>query len=170
MQDIWLYILPAALVLIICIYYFERALGMERSRQKFEQLREAKKNSYPMQIQAYERLTLYMERINPESLIPRLISAESSAIAFQNTLISAIREEFEHNLSQQLYVSNNAWLLVVKAKESITQLVNVSMAELPQNGTAIDLSKNILQAHASVKKSPTSVAITALKEEFTSIL
>lgn len=164
-NEILVIALPVILAIVIGIYYYERTLQAEKSRQKFEHLRQTKKQSLPIQLQAYERLILYLERIHPDSLIPRSINSNDSLITFQNKLIRTIREEFEHNLSQQLYVSNAAWLQIVKAKESLIHLINVATAEQKKEANALDLGKSILQAHASVKKAPTSEAIILLKEE-----
>lgn len=79
-----------------------------------------------MKLQAYERLILYLERIAPEALVGRLKTPESTAEVLKFAMVKTIQKEFEHNLSQQIYVSEEAWSFVVKAKDSLIALVHKS--------------------------------------------
>ena len=105
----------------------------------------------PIRLQAYERLILFLERISPESLVMRLHKPELSSLQFQTMLILAIREEFEHNLSQQVYMSSQAWELVRNAKEDLIKLVNTAATKLNDNATATELSQKIFELSLSEK-------------------
>jgi hypothetical protein len=119
----------------------------------------------PIRLQSYERLVLFLERISPSNLLIRVYNTNLSASQFQMTLIKTIREEFEHNLSQQVYVSSQAWELVKNAKEEMLKLINISMGELNDNASSSDLSKKIFEKSVLTNKLPVTMAIEHLKNE-----
>jgi hypothetical protein len=119
----------------------------------------------PMRLQAYERMAIFLERINPNILITRTHKSGMSARLLQSELTKVIRTEFEHNLSQQIYMSNHAWEMVKTAKEEITKLVNVAASKLPDTATGVDLSQMILQISQQIDKMPTQVALEYIKKE-----
>ncbi len=80
-----------------------------------------------------------------------------------------IRGEFEHNLSQQLYVTPQAWMLIKAAKESLVQLVNAEALQLVPADSSINLSKAIIEAYMQDQKSAHAEAIAYLKEEVQSL-
>ena len=82
---------------------------------------------------------------------------------FQQLLIKTIREEFDHNLSQQLYVSIEAWEKVKTAKEEMIQQINVVAGQLDDNNSSTELSNNLLEM--SVEKSATRKALDFVKTE-----
>lgn len=80
-------------------------------------------------------------------------------------LLATIREEFEHNVTQQIYVSTELWLLTKNAKESLVQLINSSAADMPDELAAMELSKIIIERYAAVDNTPIDMALAALKDE-----
>jgi hypothetical protein len=119
-------------------------------------------------LQAYERVVLLLERISPESLIMRTQKSSMSSKQFQSLLISSIRAEFEHNLSQQIYISQNSWEAVKNAKESIIKLINVAAARLKPEATSAELGKTILEMYVSIEIQPVTSAIKIVKDEISS--
>ena len=73
-------------------------------------------------MRAYERIVLFLERTQPNSILMRQNLTKMNCLQLQTTLLKQIREEFEHNVAQQLYVSREAWALVCNAKESLVKL------------------------------------------------
>jgi hypothetical protein len=118
-----------------------------------------------IRLQAYERMCLFLERINPIQIIPRLNNPEFSVGFFQALLIREIRNEFSHNLAQQLYMSNEAWNLIVKATEEIIVLINNSTSNLNEEASASELSKQILTNVTEYNIRPTEIALDFLKNE-----
>jgi len=104
------------------------------------------KDGYSVQLQltAYERLTLLVDRIALQNIIPRLNNTNFSARDLQQALTQSIREEFEYNISQQIYVSADAWSAVKNLKEQNMLIVNQTASTLPANATGLDLAKNIM--------------------------
>lgn len=122
-------------------------------------------NSITMRLQAFERLTIFLERINPYSLVVRLNSTGESATELQYELIQTVRQEFEHNVSQQIYVSPEAWELVKNAKEEIIQIINNVANSLPLTASSLDLSQALMSVMIDQGETVSSKAIDVIKKE-----
>jgi len=99
----------------------------------------------PIRLQAYERICLLLERISPNNLIPRLNDREFTAQQLQGVLVSEIRSEYNHNLSQQVYMSDEAWMYVSGSVESLVSLINEAGNELTKDSTSLDLARAIFE-------------------------
>ncbi len=119
----------------------------------------------PIRLQAYERMTLLLERISPESLIMRLQHPAMTAKQLQSDMLSAIRSEFDHNLSQQIYISTNAWEVIKNTRENIVKIINTAGDRLKPEASALDFSRVIFEMLMTFEKKPTSVALDFLKSE-----
>jgi len=138
------YTLPV-LVVMTGIYFFLRLFfNREDLKRKAEQKDLLKKETLMLRLQAYERLILLLERMTPSNLIMRLNKSDISAREFHLQLLANIRAEFDHNLAQQLYISNKAWQNIIQAKEEIIKLINFSKENTSDTDSAIKLSKTIL--------------------------
>jgi hypothetical protein len=124
-----------------------------------------KEQTLNIRLQAYERMCLFLERISATQLIPRLNNPEFSVGLFQQILIQEVRNEFGHNLSQQMYMSNEAWEMIVKAMEETILLINNSTLDLDEEASAVELSKRILINTRELGFNPTRDALNFLKEE-----
>ncbi len=162
--------LPALFVFLAGYLALRAMIKNETRRQKSELMFNSMKISLPIRLQAYERLTLLMERISPESVIIRVNQNGMLASDLQSALLSNIRAEWEHNLSQQLYVSNEAWELVKNAKENIIKLINICADKVAPNDSGYDLSRKILELYAELEINPTALAIDFLKKEIKEFL
>lgn len=100
-----------------------------------------------LKLLAYERIILFVERMKPDSLVPRTLSASLTAKEYQQQLIGEIRQEFEYNLSQQLYLSDNAWNVATNFKNNIITLVNTAAAKCEPEKPAAELAKKILEEY-----------------------
>lgn len=119
----------------------------------------------PLRLQAAERLILYLERITPQNLVLRLNRPELSAAEFQAILVKAIREEFDYNLSQQLYVSAQAWEMIKSAKEETISLVNRAAGTIAQGAASADLIKVIFDLSMEKERQSSENAIDFMKKE-----
>lgn len=163
--EILKYLLPAGVVFAASYLIVKNFLDTETKRRLAE-IRLANQSVVtPHRLQAYERMAIFLERINPNILITRTYKSGMSARLLQSELTKVIRTEFEHNLSQQIYMSNHAWEMVKTAKEEITKLVNVAASKLPDTATGVDLSQMILQISQQIDKMPTQVALEYIKKE-----
>lgn len=124
-----------------------------------------KEQVLPTRLQAYERMCLFLERISPTQLVPRVNNPEFSVGLFHQVLIQEIRNEFAHNLSQQMYVSDDAWLLITKAMEEMIVLVNNSMMGVNEDAPGWELGKKVLENVREHNIEPTKDALQFLKDE-----
>lgn len=119
----------------------------------------------PLRLQAYERMSLFLERITPNQLLLRTSGSAYNALEFQQILLREIREEFNHNLAQQVYISASTWEYVTKAVNEVQSLVNQSAGEVEADAPANDLAKKIFERVIQQDIQPCTEAIKVLKEE-----
>jgi hypothetical protein len=118
-----------------------------------------------VRIPAYERLVIMLERIAPSSLVMRQSIASVSAGSLQLELIRSVREEFEHNVSLQIYVSNETWEIVKDAKEEVLEIIKEAYTRVTPVSNGMDLSREIFKLEAAVGNAKIRKAIEAIKSE-----
>jgi len=159
------YTVPSLVVLATAYYLLKMFLDNEAAKTQMQMRLDVQKISLPVRMQAYERLVLLLERIEPAGLLVRTNAPGMNASQFQSTLIQAIRSEFDHNLSQQLYVSTKAWELVRNAREETIKRVNTAAMKLTPEATATDLASLILINDINAEQSTLKAALDFLKSE-----
>lgn len=122
------------------------------------------KVSFVLRIQAYERLTLFLERSKPQSLLMRLMDKTDDKQKLQLLILNTIREEFEHNFSQQIYISESLWQMISLAKDRLIQLINKA-ATSEKVTTAQTLSEELLLQYADEKEDFIEIALQMLRKE-----
>lgn len=120
----------------------------------------------PLRIQAHERMVLFLERISPSSLVMRIHHSGITARELHAELIKTIRAEYEHNLSQQIYLSPGAWEMIQTAKEETAKIINITAEKTHESATGLDLGQAVINVSSQFKQLPTEVAIEYLKKEF----
>ncbi len=158
-------VLPALIVFITAYFLFRDMLENDQRRREFEFRVIHAKEMTPVKLQAYERLTIFLERISPESMLLRHSPHEMTVVEYHQVLLSAIRQEYEHNLSQQIYVSTILWETIRGAKEKLVTLINRSAEELDQNSPGYELSKKIFNEYLDEDPAPVALALADLKKE-----
>ena len=119
----------------------------------------------PLRLQACERFVLFLERIHPSNLVMRLHNPDLTALQLQSLLTRTIREEFEYNLSQQLYISQHSWELIKNAKEETIAMVNQASAKVGEQALSSELVKEIFDISISKGKLPLDIALEDIKRE-----
>jgi hypothetical protein len=119
----------------------------------------------PLQLQAYERLALLMERIAPVALVLRISRSGMTVLQLQKEMVSAIHLEFEHNLSQQIYVSTDCWTLVKSSVEETIRLVHSTAGQLPPESDAATFSALLMQNMLEQNNNQTELALVLLRSE-----
>lgn len=158
-------LIPAATVFAATYFIVKTFLSNDQKRRDYE-LRKSQMNiTTPIRLQAYERIILFLERIEPNSLVLRTNKAGMTVPILHSELVKAVKTEYEHNISQQIYVSANAWHLVKAAKEETIKLINISVTKVPENAKGQDFAQVILHIASSVEKTPTQIANEFLKNE-----
>lgn len=140
---------------------------MKNEEKKREELKTAGNSqvTLPLRLQAYERLILLLERITPNQVINRAMQPGMTTYHFQLLLVQNIREEYEHNVAQQIYISPAGWSMIKSAKEEIIRLINTTASETDAGAGAGDLAKTILEHWAQLEQNPVQIAIDQLKAE-----
>src|SRR5690606_9338375 len=141
-------IIPAAIVLYGMYLTVKSFINKELENGMIQLRMRNRDTVLPIRLQAYERVCLFLERISPNNLVIRLNDASYSAKEFQQILLSEVRSEFNHNLSQQVYMTDEAWVLVKNVKDEIVAIINQAGAELHEEAKGLDLAKRIFEKMA----------------------
>ena len=163
--DLLKLILPAALVLYGMYMVVQSFLAKDFERKLLDLKIARQETILPLQLQAYERCIILLERITPHNLLLRMNNPELNSHEFAHLLTYTIREEYSHNLSQQLYISTEAWALVSSAKEEIISLINGVAQHTPADQPGIELAKNLFEELIQREQDPSAGAIQVLKAE-----
>lgn len=161
--DLLLYAIPALITGGIAYYFFKEHINDEFNRRRYNLQRELQKESLPIRLQAYERMALYLERISPSKLLLRINPTSSIKGDYESLLIATIEQEFEHNLTQQIYVSDECWSIISAAKNTTIQLIRKA-SMLEKTDTANKLREVIL-TELMDKRPPSNTALAYIKNE-----
>ncbi len=127
---------------------------------------EQRKVSLPLRLQAYERIIVFLERIHPFSLLQRVYAPNMLISELQLELVKSIRLEYEYNLSQQMYINDDAWQMVATAKEETIKIINMFASKMPDETDGIELSKAIFNYYMQSEKDvPVQIAINFVKSD-----
>jgi hypothetical protein len=162
-------ILPALAVGGGMLLLTRQFLNREYQRRLLELRMKNAETVLPMRFQAYERICLFLERITPSNLLVRVSSANLTASEYQRQLLAEIRAEYNHNVSQQVYMTHDAWSSVKSARENVVTLINRSFHELPPHGRGTDLAKKMLEHVIEQEIDPTAPALARLKHELAQV-
>ena len=157
------YTLPAIVTGVVAYYFFNLHIKNEEGRRRYLLNKEAQKNALPLRLQAFERMTLYMERINPTKLLIRISPLSQDKNDYENLIIAQIEQEFEHNLAQQIYMSDECWTIIVTAKNATIQMIRkANMSDRVENA---DKLREVLLNDLMEKQSPSNAALAYIKNE-----
>nr|WP_315232426.1 hypothetical protein [uncultured Flavobacterium sp.] len=157
------YTLPAIVTGLVAYYFFDLHTKNEEGRRRYLLNKEAQKNALPLRLQAYERMSLYMERINPTKLLIRIAPISNDKNDYENLIIAQIEQEFEHNLTQQIYMSDKCWTIIVTAKNATIQMIRkANMSERVDNA---DKLREVVLSDLMEKQSPSNAALAYIKNE-----
>ncbi len=164
--DLLTYVLAGCIVTGVANWMFWTKYNSHSFRLKtWEARHAAKKEVLPLRLQAYERLVLLIERINPANAAVRLHNPDLDAKAFEHLLIDEIRAEYQHNITQQLYVSDVAWSVTEQVKDNTVALIRNAGASLKTGATAKELSTILLAHIAALDENPYDMALKTIKSQ-----
>lgn len=162
------YVLPSLITGGVAYYFFSMFVTNEENRRYFLLKKENQKDALPLRLQAYERMALFLERIEPGKLLTRLSPANFDKVEYANFIISQIDQEFEHNLTQQIYMSDKCWNIILTAKNATIQMLRkTSMDTEVANADAL---RQAILTDLFEKASPSSTALAFLKNEVQEML
>lgn len=116
-------LLPALIVASLAYYFFSQYIKEQDNRRRFLLHKDSQASALPQRLQAYERLTLFLERISPGKLVSRVKPYNDDPNDYERLLLRTIEEEFEHNLAQQIYVTQECWNIVRTAKSTTAAII-----------------------------------------------
>lgn len=160
------FLLPAVVTGAVAFYFFRLHTNNEEGRRRYLLHKETQKTALPIRLQAYERLALFLERISIPNLVVRVAPKSADKAAYENLLIRNIENEFEHNLSQQIYMSDQCWNVIKAAKSATIQAIR--RAGMSESDTADKLREDILNETMD-KQSPSATALAFVKKEISDL-
>ena len=165
------YTIPALIVLLSSYLIVQKFLVTQTQRKQLALLKDTNDITIRLRLQAYERLVLFMERITPRQLIPRVYASGMTVRDLQQALTFNIQTEFEHNLTQQIYVSHHVWETVKNVKEQELNMINQITQQLNPDAPAKELHMRIVDYVMTVEDGmPTDVALEIINEEAKRVL
>jgi hypothetical protein len=163
--DILKITIPALLVMLTAWLLLRSLMKNDQDKRKQEMILQTSRTVTPIKLQAYERIVLFLERISLESMLVRVSSPGMNAIQLHSALVTTIRSEFEHNLSQQIYMSPQAWEVVRNARSNMIKIINSEIEKMPEKATGMEFSRKLLETVMGLDKEPTRAAIEYIKAE-----
>jgi hypothetical protein len=167
--QIALIVVPAGAVMLTAIYFLRQQSDAKVRNAKIELTQTLKKQRQefflPSRLEAYQRSVLFLERIHPNSLVMRLHNPGLPAMAFQVKLLESIREEYEHNIAQQLFISPSAWEMVKKSKEETLKIIQLAGKQMDATSMSMDLSAKIFEIIGEIGELPSEITVEILKKE-----
>jgi len=156
--------LPAVIVFLTTYFLVKNFLDQDIRKQTIDIKRGNREIITPIRLQAFERLTLFLERINPNNIVLR-VNVHTSAAMLEAEIIKTIRSEFDHNVAQQIYISKKTWDAIVRAKDESIKLVNVAATRVNKEASGMELAQTLLIVSAQLTQLPTKEALDLMKKE-----
>ncbi len=158
-------LIPASVVLYAVYLMVRSFINKEIELKKLEVRSRSIETILPNRLQAYERMCLFLERISPPNMLLRLNNPGYSAREFHKLLLDEIRNEYNHNVSQQIYMSEEVWNMIKNSKEDLTILINEASSRMEAEATSLDLARKIFELTLEKKVEPLGHALSELKKE-----
>jgi len=165
--DLFLFAIPTVITGLIAYYFFREHTKNEDGRRRFLLKKDLQVNAMPLRLQAYERMALFLERISPAKLLVRTSPISSSKEDYESLLIQNIEQEFEHNLSQQIYVSDRCWSIITASKNATIQLIR--KASLSEKTDTANKLREVILTEMMERRAPSDAALSFIKEEVSNI-
>jgi len=159
------FVIPALVVFLVTYLTLQKYLDEDLKRRKLELQEKKSEAIIPVKIQAYERVTILLERLKPDHLVLRLVHSNMNATQYKQVLLEAVSDEFNHNVSQQIYISDQAWTLIKAVKENTLNIIGSCYKDMTESSKATDLGKAILKEVMNRNDNSAQVAINFLKKE-----
>ncbi len=158
-----LYTIPALVTGIIAFYFFREHTRNEDGRRRFLLHKDMQVQTLPLRLQAYERMVLFLERISPNNIVTRIIPTSSDKNSYEALLIATIEQEYDHNLSQQIYLTDECWNVIAAAKAATIQIIR--KAGLSEKIDSADKLREVVLTEMMEKRAPSDAALAFIKQE-----
>lgn len=158
-------LIPASVVLYAAFLLVRTFIQKDIDLRKLEVRGKTIETLLPNRLHAYERMALFLERMSPQNLLVRLNTGSVPAKEFHQVLLAEVRNEYNHNVSQQVYISEEVWELIKSAKEDLIVSINDAASEMNEQSSSLDLSKKIFEKTMGKTVDPLAHALVELKRE-----
>lgn len=162
----FVYVLPAIVTGVVAYFFFKTLIAKQTNDKGIEVLIAKKREALQIKLNAYERMLLFCERINPTKLLLRVKPISENAHDYLQLLISNIEQEFEHNMVQQIYISNQCWNIIITSKGTVLS----KLREIGKNATSANSLREAILLYYAKEIPPTDTAITLIKSEVKKLL
>lgn len=159
------FLLPAVVTGVVAFYFFRLHTKNEEGRRRYLLQKDTQKNTLPIRLQAYERMALFLERIALPSLVVRVVPKSNNKNDYESLLIKSIETEFEHNLSQQIYLTDDCWNIIKAAKSATIQ----SIRKAAMSSESADKLREDVLSDTMDKASPSGTALSFVKKEISNL-
>lgn len=166
--EILAYTLPSLITGGVAYYLFVAHFADQQNTRKWLLQKENQKSALPMRLQAYERMVLFLERISLTKILTRVTPLSQDKNQYENLLIAQIEQEFEHNLTQQIYMSDECWTIIVTAKNATIQIIR--KANMSEKVSSADRLREVILNDLLEKQAPSSAALEFMKKEISYFL
>ena len=163
--DIFKYVLPSVVTFLAAYFIIKAFLDREYKNKMMDLRMQNQQTITPIRLQAYERMVLFLERISITQLVSRVHKSGMSARLLQSELVKTIRNEYDHNLSQQVYITQQTWNSIKTAKEETIRAINIASTKVSDDAAGLDLVHVLFDLVTKVEKLPTDIALEQLKLE-----
>ena len=161
-------LLPAAIVGVVAFYFFKMHITNEEKRRRYLLRRENQNTALPIRLQAYERMTLFLERISMGKILLRIKPSNLTKEDYERLLTSTIDQEFEHNLSQQIYMSAKCWNVIKTAKNATIGIIRKTAQK--EDIESADKLREVILTNLMDQAAPTDAALDFVKKEVRNII
>jgi len=162
------YTIPSIVTGLVAYYFFVNHTKNEERKIKLSVLKKNQKQALPIKLQAYERMTLFLERLNPSNLLLRVSSINNDKNAYAISLINTIEQEYEHNIAQQIYISEKCWSVIIASKNATLQLIKKAAAQESVTN-AQEMQEAILKTILNTS-APSTTGLAFIKNEVKDII
>ncbi|OCX51965.1 hypothetical protein BEL04_14750 [Mucilaginibacter sp. PPCGB 2223] len=170
LMDVIKYTVAGLCVVALTYYLIKPHLDRAEKFQLLDLRKAVTNQTLPLKLQAYERVVLFIERVNPANMLIRLNANEYSASELHSIVVAEIRNEYQHNVTQQIYVSPSAWAVVKRIKDDTTSIVTNAVKGLPEDASGLDLSRTILTHLSTLEENPYDIAAVMVRRDLDDIL
>jgi hypothetical protein len=161
--EILAYTLPSLITGGVAYFLFKSYFKDQQNTRRWLLQKENQKEALPLRLQAYERMTLYLERISLTKLLIRITPISNDKNDYENYIITQIEQEFEHNLTQQIYMTNECWTVILSSKNATIQVIRKT--NMSERVDSADKLREVILNDLLEKQSPSAVALEYIKNE-----
>ncbi len=163
--EILKFTLPALIMFWAVQSLFSKFLAGQTQLKRLDLQKNQQDATLPLRLQAYERLSLFCERISIPNLMLRLRTEDMQAGALRYAMLMAIQQEYEHNITQQVYVSSQLWEIISIAKNDTINLISGIAETVDSKANAKELSTALINTLNERNDVPLNMALQAIKKE-----